>query len=687
MASQLSPRRERIPSAPVSVAPLGGAPASVAPGERSLVLVILVSGLSAVVGVLIPGTLLAVVGWFRPVVVLPAAVATSVVLYRWLMRRPASVEHLSPLRTKAAVAVLVFAALWAVFHGARPSHHVLTDRDPAVYATTGRWLARDGDLVVEGRTGPFADRDLGVATQGYTDVTADGDVRPQFLHGWPVLLAVGQWIGGDRLMFRMPALVGALSLVALYALAATKLRPWFAFGATVALGVSLPMLYVARDVFTEAATQLLLLGGTWALIWAGRDRTGRRAAAAALVLGASMLLRIDAVLYVAALPPYLAFEWLRSRSDGGATRFAAVTAGATLAIGALAALDGLARAPDYVHDLRAEVLGQLAVVALSAVASLVAVVAIHRGWRPTPPGRRSVANAAALLVLLLAGVAALRPILQSTSGRDLPLIEAIQHDQGQSIDGTQRYAEHSFSWLTWYVGWLSVVAALGACAAAVRDVILGRRTVPVLVLLGFVIVTTVYLWRPSAVPDHLWVMRRFVPVTLPGIALLSFVAAQSLWDARAKVGRLAGAAIFTAAVAVPLATVAPVVRARTQTGYAMAITDACDVMGEDAAVIVPEVLGFDRMYPAAIRSWCGVPVATAPEGFATGRYAALADAWRREGRTLWVLGAPGPEVSAISEPGTVIERTNDAELEKTLTEAPDELGPDVMRFQIGAVRS
>jgi len=220
MASQLTDPPQRAPHTPAQVARAERTATAHTVPSRSLALVVLVSGLSLVVGVLVPGTLLAVVGWFRPVVVVPAAVGTSAVLFRWLLRRPVAVEHLSPLRTRAAVAVLVFAACWAAFHGARPSHHVLTDRDPAVYATTGRWLAREGTLVVEGRTGPFADADLGVATQGFTDVTDDGDLRPQFLHGWPVLLAVGQWVGGDRLMFRMPALIGGLALVALYALAA-----------------------------------------------------------------------------------------------------------------------------------------------------------------------------------------------------------------------------------------------------------------------------------------------------------------------------------------------------------------------------------------------------------------------------------------------------------------------------------
>jgi hypothetical protein len=311
----------------------------------------------------------------------------------------------------------------------------------------------------------------------------------------------------------------------------------------------------------------------------------------------------------------------------------------------------------------------------------------ERAWRVCRRNPVVSALAAALLVVLLGCVAAVRPALQDTSARHLPLIEAIQREQGLPVDGTKRYFEHSLSWLTWYAGWVSVVAALAACAAGVRDVLLGRRTVPVLVLLGFLTVTAVYLWRPSAVPDHLWVMRRYVPVVLPGIALLAFVAAQTLWDARVRVARVAGAAIVLAAVAVPLTTVAPVLRARSQTGYAAAITEACDVMGTDAAVVVPRVLGFDRMVTAAVRSWCGVPVATAPEGYGAGRYAELAAAWEEEGRTLWVLGAPGAEVSSVSQGGIVIERTNDAELEKTLTEPPDELGPDRLVFQLGPVRS
>ena len=41
----------------------------------------------------------------------------------------------------------------------------------------------------------------------------------------------------------------------------------------------------------------------------------------------------------------------------------------------------------------------------------------------------------------------------------------------------------------------------------------------------------IYLWRPSITPDHIWVMRRFVPLVLPAFLAMAGLAVAWLVDA------------------------------------------------------------------------------------------------------------------------------------------------------------
>ena len=68
-------------------------------------------------------------------------------------------------------------------------------------------------------------------------------------------------------MFRVPALLGAVGLLTIYAVGCRLIRrPWLVLAAIAGLAVALPEIQVTRDSFSEAATQVLLWGGVFLLL-------------------------------------------------------------------------------------------------------------------------------------------------------------------------------------------------------------------------------------------------------------------------------------------------------------------------------------------------------------------------------------------------------------------------------------
>src|SRR5262249_23329938 len=150
------------------------------------------------------------VHWYRPIVVAilatAAAVAVAALAARRLSPRPAG-DH------RAAAAAVVVAFAFLLLAGALHSEHLLVDRDPAVYLVTGRTIARTHELRPSTRSGPFVDPEFG------HQVVYD----PGFFPMLPVLLAQAWSVGGDRAMFFVGPLLGALGLLAAYALSARAL--------------------------------------------------------------------------------------------------------------------------------------------------------------------------------------------------------------------------------------------------------------------------------------------------------------------------------------------------------------------------------------------------------------------------------------------------------------------------------
>ena len=661
---------------------------------------------------------LAIAGAYHPA---PVALGTAIVLVGlsavWGRRQPASAESVanstpSPWPARIAVGIAVASGLGNM---AFSSEHLLGDRDPGAYVITARWLANEGSLDIDAGSAQFeAEPTLTYAEQAFDEDGSEGKpskLYPQFVHLLPVVLAGAMELGGTALALKLPAVLGAVSLLIFFVFARRLVRPWLALAAMAALSVNLVQVHVSRDAFSEILVQPLLFGGLW-MLWDARDRLDPpRALIAGLLFGAACMARVDGLLLLAPLSAYGFVEAVRMRGlarkgDNRSQRgmfLLALGVGAMLTTN-LALADLVLRSPGYLDSLGTELSLTAAAVGLVWLTGPMALIVAWRGGGIRDlviRHRRTIGAIAASGALALASFAIfVRPQLPmlEDNGSAVAHIGALQKLQGLKVDSTRTYDEESINWLWWYVGIPVLAAAIMGWAFQLRRAVLGRVTRQLPFLLCFSTITFAYLWQHGATPDHVWAVRRFLPLTFPGLALLAVLLAEHILragesgsgsgDDGSVVPRSATArqwfarAFAVAMVAWPLATLAPVADARTQSGMVDAVERVCDALTPDAAVVILPGRSFEHVSAQTLRTFCRVPVAIAPPNADPRIMDRLARLWKDGGRTLYAVTADRATLDPITGAGIVAEIlvTSDRTLEQTVEQRPRALTS--ARFQM-----
>ena len=569
--------------------------------------------------------------------------------------------------TAPAVAICLVAIAVALWNAIKISHHVAVDTDPAVYAAAGHWIAGHGSLKV-----PAASAFSGLGmnftlSSAGTYLVPGGFVEFQFAHLLPALLAEGHSVGGDAVMFRIPALLGAILLLPIYAVGCRLVRrPWIVVAALAALAVSLPQLSVTRDTYSEPATEALLWLGIWLLLRAYEERRLGVALVSGLALGGTLMTRIDANIYLAFLPPLALVAWLASR-DAADRRSLLRVYGAVL-VGVLPAallgtFDVQRRAGYYYGSQRTQIIELYALLIGSVAGSLLVAWLWPRlpsATRWLSERRRHLAAIGAWIIaigLLLAW--SIRPNAPKTTlgGPAGQAIAQLQQTEGLGAKPFS-YAEQTMVWLNWYLGPVTLILAIaGLCFLTVRVVRHGSYSgLTVLLLAGPL--TATYLWNPHITPYQMWAMRRFVPVSLPLLVLAAAVAVDSVADVcavrlRAPAwGRLAlgvgAAGMFVFALGPSI----PVRSFQGQAGYTALVNSTCSAVGKDAVLVFPDG-DFDGVtLTQTLRDRCGIPAASlstmTPVTIA--QLATVAQKLRSRGQKLWVLGY-SPQAIDAAVPG------------------------------------
>ena len=624
-------------------------PPPVHPRDPALVTVLAVCLVAALVLVGLP---LAYVGGFRAIFLVPLALALTAGLV-WLLdpRRgglTASPDGAPPARWRPWGAAYLLAGTSVLVNGRLAAEHSFADRDPGVYALTARWLVRHHDLTMPPLPGPFAGAPL---SAGLTPAP-DGGVEFQFVHGLPVVQAVGHWALGELGLYRVPAVLAGVALLAVFGLALELLRPAWAVVATLLLAVSLPFVYVARDGFSESLMLIVLASGCWLLLSARRVESRRRAALAGVLLGTAACARYDFMVY--GLPLALVTLWIgtlpRSREPGSWWRSGgrlALLAGLVPGV-AIGLLDVIGRSHVYYLTLREPVV-QLAQVTATVVVAGVALArppALARWTRKRwERHRKPLAVAAVASLGLAAALSVMLPLLRTA--RDPALMvraagyfETLQRQDGvQPTDPERTFYEYAGHWIAWYDGWPVLLLAVAGAALLLWRVVRGEARAAEGVVLAFAVVPlALIVAKPSIYPDQPWAARRLIPFALPGVLLLATAAvAWAVQRARAH-GTLASRSVLAfglLALLVPAAfTTGRVAHFQESAGLQRTIDAVCLALPADAAVLVLVEASNTVNLPGVLTAWCGVPASSAPPG---AEVPALAAAWRARDRELWAV--------------------------------------------------
>ena len=216
-------------------------------------------------------------------------------------------------------------------------------------------------------------------------------------HLLPVLLAcVGALLGATAILKTSVAIM-ALALLVFFGAARRVVGGPLALVAMTALAVSMPILYVGRDTYSEALAMLLLMGGLALLQRAIESRRTADFALAGFVTSCCAVVRIDSyvsllaligvalVLAAAATPPQRRATVLRSQ---------ALLLGA-LPMAALGWLDVTRLANGYYHNQRVQIFPvMLAAAALLGGRQRARLAGrgdptMPRGWAPREPADNS----------------------------------------------------------------------------------------------------------------------------------------------------------------------------------------------------------------------------------------------------------------------------------------------------------
>jgi Dolichyl-phosphate-mannose-protein mannosyltransferase len=656
------------------------------------------------------GLLLAVVGQYS---MLPAfAVGTLLTVLVSTLAWPRRGAHSTVDRNKSravrypAIGMCIMALGFAIWNGIDAGQHVAIGRDPGVYAVTSHWIATHGNLEVP--THPEWTAPAGAVSVLLNGTYVEGGNRLefQFNHLMPVLLAEADNLGSDRLLFRVPALLGALALCAVYAAGCRLVRrPWLVLAAVGTLALSLPQLNVSRDTYSEPSVQLLLWSGLWLMLVAYQRKRFGMAVVAGAALGGTLLSRVDALVYLIPLPLLGALVLLAARSTAERRHLWKMHLGVLIGavpVALLGTFDVIERAGAYYTDLHA----QMRLLQLAMAASVLAAVVLLAVWPRLAPraagmtdwvaaSRQGLAiTSSVVLVVGLFAAWMLRPAAMTSITNPISLVAGLQRQAGLKMDPTRAYSEYSITWISWYIGPIAVtLAIIGVGLVAAR---MWRRIDPAGALLlsvaGFG--GALYLWKPSITPDQIWAMRRFVPAMMPLMVLLAALSIAALGHAVASstAGRAWQRPVVTIAaigmLMFPLGAMRRVAHFEAQTGVLSVVQSACKTVGPRGAIAFAADDPAGMLLSTAVRTWCDVPVAVLTRPQSTAEIQQIVRSWQAGGRTLWVVGSSADSV-AKSAPGInatlVASATSPRQLEMTIQRAPQNYSQGVLTLYAGPV--
>jgi len=491
---------------------------------------------------------------FRPFLVLPLFLVLAALTWRVLPRSEVSRESFV-----GSVLALLVAGGWVVFNAPYFSEFLIIVRDPAIYTTRALWLMHHASPVIDVSAGAKTVNGVpgAIASSGGFPLVGH-ELQPQGDSLVPALVAVFGWLGGTRALLAGNLVIGAVALLAVYALGRRIVGPIWALAPMIALSISMPMVAFSRAPYTEPTALALAVGGTLFLWYAIENRHGWLGFLAGLALGATILARIDGLRIVVGAIAGLGAATLLSveRSTRHQLRRLLLMAlgGASIPV-ALGYVDLTRNSSVYKHAQWSE-LKPLTIVAggfclLVVALSFLPLDGLRRWARPR---RQVLARAVAACIGIAFGAMLLRPFYWVGHGTDGVIATSLANRQrslGLAVDGTRTYDEHTITWLSWYFSW--PVVLLGVAGVFTVIAWMARRhDARLATVLGVAGASSLlYLNRSNITPDQIWAMRRYLPVVIPfGLIFAATIplVLQRRWPKRAWLAALVAGVIAFAPI-------------------------------------------------------------------------------------------------------------------------------------------
>lgn len=579
-------------------------------------------------------------GWVFPLGLLGAAVAVAVC---GIGRRP--VDRRAVVYTLIAIGLVT---AWVVVNCFYAGENLFAHRDPATYNLAGRWLMDHSSLHIPIQADVFGSPDggrgagAGFGSSSLTDLYAQGN------HLLPAMLAASGWLFGTGAIFKANVAFGGLALLAFFGLARRVVDVRYALIGMVVFAISMPMIFVSRDTYSEPLALLFLMGGLSLLHRAVESDRIRDFALAGFVVGMAAPARIDS--YPGLLAIVVTATILLAVAPPGRRRHTTGRLAALLGAGAIPTLLGwldITRlASGYYHDERHHIMPalDLGLVLLILMPFVVALFwrPVVRRWFGSPAVSRRLVQLAGVVVATAFVVLLSRPLWLVAHDRYLPSVADMQRKLGQTPDGTRSYDEQTLHWFAMYLGWPTVVLAVTGYFLLIRRLIRTRSLSAMGMITMGLGMSALYVVSAQITPDQPWAMRRFVPVVLPVLIIAATYTLCVLFHRSSRLPRRSGlllragaVALAAVAIAIPAAATAPLATAREEVPQYTQVSRICAQVGQHGAVLdvdAPAVTSYSQ----TIRSYCNVP-SLGLEHATTATLAQVRAAVRAHGRTLYLL--------------------------------------------------
>jgi hypothetical protein len=570
----------------------------------------------------ISAALLALGGLWQPWVAGPVLLVLAVVA-----GLGAALVPVRPLPVWSAALLVVLAVGAVAWAGVTHSEQVLPRRDSGSYLQSAIQLAAGHERPIAvapasvGGADVLAIDGITLASPAFyaTGTPQQPSIQPQFPVGASAWYSVAWWVAGSDGTAWAPAILFGLTVLGVGLLAATVVGP--RWGPLAALGTALlfPLLHVARSTYSEPVSLPVVAAGLLAIVLAARSAafpdvvSARRAAVVAGVLiGGAIAIRVDALREVVLVVPVVVLAALQRQSHarplGVSTAVSTVVAFGTTWL----------TSSEYLGSIAGSLLPLLALGAGACVLGAVLLWGSQRGWAMPAIVQawlpRLLAGGFVLVGLVLASRPWWQVVRQSAADPGARVVAGLQARQGLTVDGGRTYAEHTLTWMSWWVGPVALGLALVATAVLAHRAssawVDGRElpgwSGPAIIAVGSTLLT---LYRPGITPDHPWADRRLV-IALPTVVVLTVACAAvvSRWSTR----RLPYAVNVAVSVGIAAALLVPTALAtrphaeeRVELGEWKAVDTVCAAMQPgDVALMVDSRAANE--WPQVLRGYCGV---------------------------------------------------------------------------------